>query len=69
MIEQVSSTVDMESPHIKARTVFIEHWLGWGVKIGASSGKMLTHIICFTHTPNRMSYAKNRKGIAENFPC
>ena len=38
-IEQVSSAVDIESPHIKAKTVFIEHWLGRGVKIVASSGK------------------------------
>jgi hypothetical protein len=57
--EQVCSAVDIESPHIKAKIVFTERWLGRGVKIVASSGKMLTHIICFTRTPNRMSYVKN----------
>jgi hypothetical protein len=58
-IEQVSSAVDIESPHIKAKTVFIERWLGRVVKIVASSGKLLTRIICFTCTPNRMGYVKN----------
>jgi hypothetical protein len=57
-IEQVFFAVDIENPHIKVKTIFIERWLWWGVEMVASLGKMLTHIICFTPTPNRMSYVR-----------